>query len=117
LQELVRLLDEAKVRRLTLLCSAFFRAHNHELYAEALDEFRQRGQRIAAGRNHCKIIAVELAAGGKVTMEGSANLRTNSNTEQVAIIREASLHDFYAAWIDDTVSRHEPENNDDGQGE
>jgi hypothetical protein len=117
LQELVRLLDEGKIARLTALCSSFFRAHNRELYAEALDEFRQRGQRVAAGRNHCKIITVELVTGGKVSMEGSANLRTNSNAEQVAIIRDPSLHDFYARHIDDTVSRHEPENDNDEQGE
>ncbi len=114
LQELLRLLDDGQVSRISVLCSAFFKAHNHELYNEALEGFRERGQRIAAGRNHAKIITVELVAGGKVTAHGSANLRTNSNAEQVAIERSVTLHDFYSKYIDAEVARHEPEND---QGE
>ena len=33
--------------------------------------------------------------------KGSANLRTNSNREQLTVIRDRSLHDWHAVWIDE----------------
>jgi hypothetical protein len=113
LAELLSLLDKGKASRLTLLCSAFFKAHNTELWEEALAEFRDRGQRIAAGRSHAKIVCIDLGARGKWTVSGSANMRSNSNAEQVEITRAAGVHDFFASWIDSVVDRHEPENDDD----
>jgi hypothetical protein len=57
------------------------------------------------------------SAGAKLSLEGSANLRSNGNREQFALVNDASLHDWHAAWIDDLVARHEGENGgDDGEG-
>jgi hypothetical protein len=109
LAEMVRLLDQARTSTLTLLCSAFFRDHNKELWAETLEEFRDRKQRAAAARSHAKVITLELAAGGRLALEGSANLRSNSNREQFALIHDADLHDFDAGWIDELVTVHEGE--------
>jgi hypothetical protein len=113
LTELVRLLDTGAVRRLVLVCSSFFRDHNGDLWERTLEEFRQRGQRAAAARNHCKVITFAFADGTRLALEGSANLRTNSNQEQFALFNDGGLHDFHAAWIDDMVSRHEGEQADD----
>jgi hypothetical protein len=115
LSEMTRLLDDGKTATLTLLCSAFFRDHNKELWEETLEEFRARGQRAAAARTHAKVITMHLADGRKVALEGSANLRSNSNREQFALIHDASLHDWHAAWIDELVTQHEGEA--DGEGE
>jgi hypothetical protein len=38
--------------------------------------------------------------------EGSANLRTNNNTEQLTIIRDRAIHDWHAEWIDERVAIH-----------
>jgi hypothetical protein len=35
--------------------------------------------------------------------EGSANLRTNKNREQLTAFRDRELHDWHAAWIDELV--------------
>jgi hypothetical protein len=109
LAEMIRLLGDGKVKTLTLLCSAFFRDHNKELWHATLAEFRGRSQRAAAARSHCKVICLQTAAGERWTMEGSANLRTNSNREQIALYRDAPLHDWHAAWIEAQVSAHEGE--------
>ncbi len=109
LVEMLALLDGGKVKTLTLLCSAFFRDHNKELWEETLTEFRERGQRAAAARSHCKVITLATAGSDRWTMEGSANLRTNSNREQFALFRDPELHDWHAAWIDELVSAHEGE--------
>jgi hypothetical protein len=114
LAEMVNLLDSEAVGKLTLLCSAFFRDHNHELWEECLSEFRDRGQRAAAARSHCKVVTLACADGRKYSLEGSANLRTNSNREQFALTHDATIHDWHAAWIDELVTAHEGEKAKEG---
>lgn len=112
LTEMIGLLDAHKVGKLTLLCSAFFRDHNRELWDETLEEFRERGQRAAAGRSHAKVVTLGVADGSRFVIEGSANLRTNGNWEQLALYRDATLHDWHGSWIDGLVSKHEGEGAD-----
>jgi hypothetical protein len=92
---------------LTLLCSSFFRDHNKALWDETLEGFRERGQRAAAARTHAKVITLEMASGGKLAPEGSANLRSNGNREQFLLANDAGLHDWHARWIDKLVAPHE----------
>jgi hypothetical protein len=113
LAEMVALLDAGKVKTLTLLCSRFFAEHNAGLWEEALSDFRQRGQRAAAARSHAKVITFAFASGRRLTVEGSANLRSNGNREQLLIADGAGLHDWHAAWIDELVTQHEGEQRDD----
>jgi hypothetical protein len=107
LTEMVRLLDSGAVQRLTLLCSAFFRDHNGELWEETLEDFRERGERAAAARSHAKVVTFAFASGQRLTMEGSANLRSNGNREQFLLADGTDLHDWHAQWIDDMVTQHE----------
>ena len=109
LADMIILLDGGAVGKMTLLCSAFFRDHNRDLWTETLDAFRSRGQRAAAARSHCKIVTLACADGRRFALEGSANLRTNSNREQFTLTQDATVHDWHAAWIDALVSRHEGE--------
>jgi hypothetical protein len=107
LAEMLRLLDSGAVRRLSLLCSSFFRDHNGALWEETLEEFRPRGQRAAAARSHAKVVTFAFASGRRLTLEGSANLRSNSNREQLLLADGAGLHDWHAAWIDELVNQLE----------
>jgi hypothetical protein len=112
LAEMVRLLDSGAVRRMTLLCSDFFRNHNGDLWEETVEEFRDRGQRAAAARSHAKVVTFAFASGRRLTLEGSPNLRSNGNREQVLLADGAGLHDWHAAWIDALVAQHEGEQGD-----
>jgi hypothetical protein len=107
--ELLTLLDSGAVKRLDLLCSCFFRDHNKELWEETLSELRQRGQRAAAARSHAKVCTFAFVSGRRLTLEGSANLRSNRNREQLTLIDGAELHDWHAHWIDELVTAHEGE--------
>ncbi len=98
--EIVQLLDAGAVNRVSLLCSDFFAKHNKAEFTEAVREYTQRGQAIAAPRCHAKVTCLHFADGAKLVFEGSANLRTNGNIEQFALINDAGLHDWHAAWID-----------------
>jgi hypothetical protein len=112
LAEMVRLLDSGQVKRLTLLCSKFFAEHNTELWEETLEEFRDRGQRAAAARSHAKVVTFAFASGQRLTVEGSANLRSNGNREQMLLADGAGLHDWHAGWIDSLVTQHEGDGDD-----
>jgi hypothetical protein len=107
LAEMVGLLDSGRVQRLTLLCSSFFRNHNKGLWEETLTRFRERGQRAAAARSHAKVVTFAFTSGRHLTVEGSANLRSNGNREQLLLADGAALHDWHANWIDDLVTAHE----------
>jgi hypothetical protein len=106
--EMAELLRTGRVGALTLLCSSFFRAHNDAEYAAAKREaalFPSRW-RIAAARNHCKVVLADFGK-RRLVLEGSANLRTNGNLEQLLIVQDAKLFTWHATWIDELVSRHE----------
>jgi hypothetical protein len=106
--ELLGLLESGKVGGLTLLVSNFFRGH----YAELDEWFRAEladypGSRTAAARSHCKVVGFDFADNAALVLEGSANLRTNGNREQLVLCHDRALHDWHAQWIDSLVSRDE----------
>ncbi len=110
LRAMLRWTDSGAVGSLTLLASIFFRSHKGDLWAETLAEFRRRKQRAACCHSHCKVVALEWTDGAKMAIEGSANLCGNgSGRENLAIVHDAHLTDWHAAWISDLVSRHEGE--------
>jgi hypothetical protein len=110
--DLISLLDSRKELALTLLVSVFHREHNKELHEWLAGELREFPQaRLAAARSHAKIVCFDLSKGDGLVFEGSANLRTNKNREQLTVIRDRTLHDWHAAWIDELVRA------DDGEGQ
>lgn len=101
--EMVELLRTGKVSRLQLLCSEYFRDASAAEYARAGEDFGKFPGRatLAAARCHAKVILIDTPH--KMVIEGSANLRTNANCEQLAIIRDDALHDWHAGWMDEMV--------------
>jgi len=105
--ELLSLLETRKGKpfTLTLLVSVFFREHNKRLYEWFQEELKAHPTaRLAAARNHCKVVCFDLDANAGLVFEGSANLRSNRNREQLTVIRDRQLHDWHSSWIDDMVS-------------
>ncbi|MDB5312180.1 MAG: hypothetical protein JWO38_6382 [Gemmataceae bacterium] len=89
---------------LTFLVSEFFTGHNkelHEWFREQLAPYPS--VRLGAARSHCKIALFDLGPGDGLVFEGSANLRTNGNREQLTVIRDRAVHDWHAGWIDSLV--------------
>jgi hypothetical protein len=105
--EMLGLLETKKIGGLTLLASDFFRGHNKDLDEWFRGEMAAYpGSRIAAARSHCKVVCFDFADGAGLVLEGSANLRTNGNREQMVLANDRALHDWHAAWIDDQVNRY-----------
>jgi hypothetical protein len=103
--ELCSLLEIRKKMALTLLVSHFFREHNKKLHEYATGELTEYPNvKIGAARSHCKVVCFDLGPGDGLVFEGSANLRTNKNREQLTAFRDRELHDFHSRWIDSLVS-------------
>jgi hypothetical protein len=104
-QEMAGWLDAGLVKRLTLLSSEFMKEGNPATYYGAVKELaEQRGQAVAAARCHAKVATLAFADGLRLVFEGSMNLSTNRNVEQMAVVNDAGLHDWHAAWIDSKVA-------------
>ncbi|MFO0879976.1 MAG: hypothetical protein U0840_21740 [Gemmataceae bacterium] len=106
-QELARLFDEGIVERITLLSADYMDRMNNDIFQTALAELREnRGQTVATARTHAKVSLLEYPAAAYV-LEGSANLRTNKNLEQVTLINDQGVHQWHAAWIGEKVEEYE----------
>jgi hypothetical protein len=109
-QEIARWLDDRLVTRVTLLCADFMAKANPKVYQGAVVELvEQRGQVVGSARCHAKVVTLAFADGLRLSFEGSANLRTNRNLENLCVVNDAGLHDWHAAWIDAKVREHEVE--------
>ncbi len=104
--ELLSLLDTRPALSLTVLVSSFFKEHNKALFEFFAEELKAHPTaKLAAARTHCKVALFDVAEDDALVMEGSANLRSNRNREQLAVFRDRQLHDWHAGWIDELVSK------------
>lgn len=100
-EELLELIDARRVRRCTLVVSHFFKAQNQGLYDSLVPELlKRRGHRVLACRNHSKLLLCRFADGTHYVCEGSANLRSNSNLEQLTLTNCPRLYRFHRRWVD-----------------
>src|SRR5262245_21271272 len=99
--EIVQLLDSGAVQKVSLLASDFFSKHNKPEWAEAVRDVQARRIAPAPPRCHATVTCLHFADGAKLVVQGSANLRTNGNIEQFALINDPALHDWHALWIDE----------------
>jgi hypothetical protein len=107
-QEMAGWIDDGLVQRLTLLAADFMAKASPEVYQGAVAELvEKRGQVVGSARCHAKVVTLSFADGLRLSFEGSANLRTNRNLENLAVVNDPGLHDFHAAWIDAKVREHE----------
>lgn len=104
--ELLSLLDTRPELRLTVLVSNFFKEHNKKLFEFFAEELQEHPTaRLASARSHCKVVCFDIADDDALVFEGSANLRTNKNREQLTVFRDRQLHEWHRSWIDELVSK------------
>lgn len=61
---------------------------------------------LAVASVHTKIAMIRTTCGKKITIHGSANLRTSSNIEQIVIEHSADLFDFCATVHHNIIAMH-----------
>ncbi|MEM8873657.1 MAG: hypothetical protein AAGD32_05295 [Planctomycetota bacterium] len=100
---LITAIDNGKIGRVEMIASTYYAATPDSIYPQLAEALRSRGMRIAAPRNHAKILACKLPNGRTVTYHGSANLRSCRNVEQVAIEGSSRVFRFYRDYITDAI--------------
>jgi hypothetical protein len=106
--DLCALLDDRRIRRVSLICSHYFKATSGPIYDAVIPELMKRGQRVVAMRSHCKIILARLKGGARYVLETSANLRSCVNVEQFVLTRCAKLYTRHRRWMEREVLIHAP---------
>jgi hypothetical protein len=109
-QGIARLVTTGQVERVTLVVSHYFQQVDRTtVYAEVCAALAPVGIEPVVTRNHAKVILLPFLgerAGRRhfLVIEGSANLRSSDNLEQIVVFNDADSLDFHAAWIDDLVA-------------
>jgi hypothetical protein len=114
-QELLGLIDDGQVKRVSLLVSYYFKSTSRGLYDTLVPPLRERGHRVLAMRTHAKIILAKMASGGSYVIEGSANLRSCKNVEQFCLTRCRRLYCFHRAWMENELLSRVDEGEGDGE--
>ena len=97
--QLFALLDGGEIQPVGFLFSCYYRGAEPQTTDALITGLKSRGQRVAVGRNHAKIIAVALEDGRSFTWEGSANMRSCRNAENYVLSAGDNLFRFHAGWI------------------
>ncbi len=104
LDSLVAMLTACPDLRFHLVLSHYFQSTNKEIFTAlerlVMETFPDRAE-LTIGRSHAKIAVYDYADRDPIVIETSANLRSSSNLEQLAIFRGRELADFHLAWIEE----------------
>ncbi len=106
---LARLVELQAVERLTLVVSSYFQqVDKTTVFRAVMARLSSLGDkaRVVITRSHAKVICIPTTEGDWFTLEGSANLRSSDNVEQMLIFNDHAAHDFHAAWIDELATGH-----------
>jgi hypothetical protein len=108
IDSLANLLIGDYVQELNLIVSDYFYSHERNdlikyIYQELdIDDKFQ----LAVAGTHCKLCIFETECGKKITIHGSANLRTSSNIEQFMIEENESLYNFNNEFQDKIIEKY-----------
>jgi hypothetical protein len=95
---LATLITEKTIGQATVVCSDYFAKADATTFREAKTRLEAVGSTLTSTRNHAKILALDMGENCYV-VEGSANLRSCNNLEQITISNSRELFNFHAAWI------------------
>ncbi len=98
------LVERGHVGKLTLLVSLYFAQVDKKTVFRAVTSRLHGIARPAVTRNHAKVICLPTSSGDAYVVEGSANLRSSDNVEQMLITNDGETHAFHAAWIDELAA-------------
>lgn len=102
---LLHLQAMGRVGAIGILCSHYFQqVDKATTYREVAARLDGRATLIVA-RNHAKVICVPTEAGDHFVIEGSANLRSSDNIEQIAIFNDRELLNWHCEWMADVASK------------
>lgn len=99
-ESLAMMIRQGLIGNLTLLCSQYFREVDKTTTYREVTAKLQGLAKLVVARNHAKVICLPTATGDHFVIEGSANLRSSDNLEQIAVFNDPDLVSFHREWID-----------------
>ena len=105
-QTLARLVETGLIRQLTIVASLYFSQVDKATVFQDVTRILAGKATLAICRCHAKVILLEGPPEHRWVIEGSGNLRSSDNLEQMLILNDSATHDFHAGWIDDLVKQH-----------
>jgi hypothetical protein len=99
-ENLGELLDSGRLGAVTMVVSDYFTKTNRDEFAILKTTLEKRGQHVATGRNHAKLMLFRFAD-SVLACHGSLNLRRCNSFEQIAITTDRKLYDFFRTFIEE----------------
>lgn len=90
---------------ITLIVSHYFRGVDRTTTYREVRAILDGRARVAVTRSHAKVILLPTSGGDFFSLEGSANLRSSDNLEQMVVVNDRDTHDFHAGWIDELAAK------------
>lgn len=102
---ILREAEAGRVTRFRILLSQYFEQMDRSTCSRVVERIRAAGHVAAVARNHTKLMLWRPQAGSdRFTLEGSANLRSSVNLEQLTITNDRALYDFHQAWLGELLT-------------
>lgn len=90
---------------ITICCSVYFRQVDRTATSPEVERHLGGIAKIIVSRNHAKVICLPTESGDHYVIEGSANLRSSDNLEQIAVFNDPDLGDFHRGWMAELEAR------------
>lgn len=103
-QMIAELMQAGMVKRCTVVLSQFFSQQDRATCAQVCEILRAAGATVIIARSHCKVLMFAPAGPARYVCEGSSNLRSSVNLEQMTWSDDPQLYDFHAKWISELKS-------------
>lgn len=98
--QLANLRTRGLIGEITIVCSHYFaQVAKATTYREVTTRLEGLARFIIT-RCHAKVICLPTATGDHFVIEGSANLRSSDNTEQMVIFNDPDLLAWHVAWME-----------------
>ena len=93
---------------LDLIISDYFFSHERKLKGlipYMYDQYKDFDFQLSVLRAHCKIVCFKNEKNEYITIQGSANLRSSGNVEQIQIVESKELYDYNIKILDELVDK------------
>lgn len=107
-EQLANLHAGGLIARITLVASHYFQQVDKTTTFQQVQSILAGRAELVICRSHAKVILIPTTSGDFYVLEGSANLRSSDNLEQMLVTNDQETHDFHASWIDALATEYAP---------
>jgi hypothetical protein len=103
---LAELKKRGQIRTLTIICSLYFQQVDKATTFREVEATLKGVADLVIERSHAKVICLPTRAGDSYVIEGSANLRSSDNLEQMTVYNDRETLAWHRDWMEELKGRH-----------